>query len=32
VTTYRFIYSERATWAIRAMCSALRVARSAYYS
>ena len=31
MTAYRFIQAEEATWPVRAMCSALRVSRSAYY-
>ncbi len=31
MTAYRFIDAERATWPVRMMCRALRVARSAYY-
>ena len=31
MTAYQFIDAERATWPVRVMCRALRVARSAYY-
>ena len=31
MTAYRFIQAEKANWSVRAICSALRVARSAYY-
>ena len=32
MTTYQFIDAEKATWSVRALCAALRVARSAYYA
>ncbi len=31
MTAYRFIDAEKATWSVRALCGALRLARSAYY-
>lgn len=32
MTAYRFIDAERATWPVRVVCRALRVARSSYYA
>ena len=32
MTAYRFMFAEKATWSLRSMCRALRVARSAYHA
>ena len=31
MSVYQFVHAEKATWSVRALCAALRIARSAYY-
>ena len=31
MSVYQFVHAEKANWSVRALCAALRIARSAYY-